>query len=52
MTHTRTDLSRRYHADLQQFLKEGPGASTGAARALGQLAVHTGLDTLDIARIH
>lgn len=52
MTQKRAYLSQRYHADLQQFLKQGLGASMEPAQKLGQLAVNSGLDTLDIARIH
>lgn len=52
MTQKRASLSQRYHAGLQQFLKQGPGASTEPAQSLGQLAVDSGLETLDIARIH
>ena len=52
MNSKRADLSRLYLASLQQHLKHGPDASTESARALGNLAVDTGLEILDIARIH
>lgn len=45
MTQKRASLSQRYHAGLQQFLKQGPGASTEPAQSLGQLAVDSGLET-------
>ena len=52
MKHKRTDLSRLYHAALQQFLKEGPAASMAPAHALGHQAIALGLETLDLARMH
>lgn len=47
-----TDLSRLYHAALQQFLKEGPAASMAPAHELGHQAIALGLETLDLARMH
>ena len=52
MKHKRTDLSRLYHAALQQFLKEGPAASMAPAHELGRHAIALGLETLDLARMH
>lgn len=52
MNHKRTELSRLYHAALQQHLKEGPAASMTPAHALGHHAIALGLETLDLARMH
>lgn len=52
MKHKRTNLSRLYHAALQQFLKEGPAANMASAHALGHHAIALGLETLDLARMH
>ena len=52
MKEKRIDLSRRYHAALQSYLKDGPGSSMEAARELGRFAITQGLETLDMARIH
>ena len=48
----RTDLSRRYQAGLQQYLRLGPGSDLEPAWELGRQAMALGLETLDIARIH
>ncbi len=48
----RAELSRLYHAALQQYLKEGPVASMAPAHALGHQAIAHGLETLDLARMH
>lgn len=48
----RIDVSRRYHAALQIYLKQGPGATTNPAHEVGRHAVINGLETLDMARIH
>jgi signal transduction histidine kinase len=47
-----TRLSRRYMVALQKHLKRGPRASLQPARALGRQAMASGLETLDLARIH
>jgi signal transduction histidine kinase len=47
-----TRLSRRYAAVLRKHLKQGPRASLQPARGLGRQAVASGLETLDVARIH
>ncbi len=52
MNSKRANLSRLYHAALQQYLKQGPEASMEPASSLGQYAVTNGLEVLDIARIH
>ncbi len=52
MIHKRANLSRLYHAALLEHINQGPNASLDSARAIGYQAVATGLETLDIARIH
>jgi signal transduction histidine kinase len=47
-----TRLSRRYQAALRKHLKQGSPASSGPAQELGRQAMATGLETLDVARIH
>ena len=46
------ELSRLYHAGLEQYLKLGAGADMEPARQLGSRAMDIGLETLDLARIH
>ncbi|MGD0263263.1 MAG: histidine kinase [Verrucomicrobiota bacterium] len=45
-------LSGRYASALRKHLKQGPQASLQPARGLGRQAVASGLETLDVARIH
>ncbi len=45
-------LTRRYATALRKHLKQGPQASLQAARELGRQAVASGLETLDVARMH
>ena len=45
-------LSRSYLAALQRYLLAGAGARLVAAKSLGAEAVASGLETLDLARIH
>jgi signal transduction histidine kinase len=45
-------LSRRYQAALRQHLKQGPRASLRPAQRLGRQAMTSGLETLDLAKIH
>jgi signal transduction histidine kinase len=45
-------LSRGYAAALRKHLKQGRRASLQSARKLGRQAVASGLETLDLARIH
>ncbi|MGD0061352.1 MAG: histidine kinase [Verrucomicrobiia bacterium] len=45
-------LSRRYQAALRKHLQQGTGASRELAQRLGRQAMHLGLETLDLARIH
>lgn len=52
MTRKLTALSRRYQAALRQHLRPGAPASTAPAQKLGRQAIATGLETLDLARIH
>jgi signal transduction histidine kinase len=47
-----TELSQRYVAALKKHLKPGPQIGSGPARNLGRRAVASGLETLDMARIH
>ena len=47
-----TGLSRRYAAALGKHLKQGPRVGLQPARRLGRQAMFTGLETLDLARIH
>ena len=47
-----TRLSVEYTAALRRHLKGGRGASLQSARRLGRQAVASGLETLDLARIH
>lgn len=46
------DLARLYHAGLEQYLQQAPGADMEPARQLGSRAMAIGLETLDLARIH
>jgi signal transduction histidine kinase len=52
MKNERAALSRRYCAELQDFLREGSGTGMDPARELGRQAMTLGLETLDLARIH
>lgn len=52
MNSKRVELSRLYHAALQQYLEHASGSSMEPARELGRLAVDSSLETLDMARIH
>src|SRR5271156_2906743 len=52
MTRNFTRLSRRYVAALRKHLKQGPRASLQPARGLGRQAMASGLETLELARIH
>lgn len=45
-------LSRSYLTALRTYLKAGPKASLVSARRLGFRALKSGLETLDLARIH
>ena len=45
-------LSHRYAAALRKHLKCGPRAGLQPAQKLGRQAMFTGLETLDLARIH
>src|ERR1017187_9822472 len=47
-----TRLSRDYAAALRKHLKQGRQTSLQSARKLGRQAVASGLETLDLARIH
>ena len=47
-----TGLSRQYQAALRQHLKRSRRASLPPAKGLGRQAMTTGLETLDLARIH
>jgi signal transduction histidine kinase len=47
-----TGISRRYAAELGKHLKRGPRVGLQPARRLGRQAMFTGLETLDLARIH
>jgi len=48
----RSALSQRYVTALKKYLKQGPEASLRPAGGWGRQAVATGLDTLDVVRIH
>lgn len=52
MKQTLIELSQHYVAALRKHLKADPGASLAVALALGRHAVHLGLETLALARIH
>jgi signal transduction histidine kinase len=52
MKEKRIELSRLYHAALQEYLKQASEASTKSAWKLGHQAMTLGLETLDMARIH
>ena len=45
-------LSRRYRAALRAHLKQGRLASLESARGLGGQALATGMETLDLAKLH
>jgi signal transduction histidine kinase len=45
-------FSRRYQSALLAYLKQGPRASLHPAHGMGQQALATGLQTLDIAKLH
>jgi signal transduction histidine kinase len=47
-----TRLSRAYATALHKHLKQGPRASLLPAQRLGREAAATGLETLDVAKIH
>lgn len=44
--------ARRYQVALRRYLKTGTAAAAQAAPSLGRAAVHLGLETLDVARVH
>ena len=46
------NLSLRYQAALRTHLKQGRQASLDSARGLGSQALATGLQTLDLAKLH
>jgi signal transduction histidine kinase len=48
----RIELSKLYHATLQQYLNQGSDTDMEAAWELGRQAMALGLETLDMARIH
>lgn len=48
----RSKLSRLYHSDLQEYLRQSSDTDLASARNLGNLAISIGLDTLHMARIH
>ncbi|MGD1020145.1 MAG: histidine kinase, partial [Verrucomicrobiia bacterium] len=52
MTRKLTGLSQRYQAALRKHLKHGLRAGSESAQRLGRQAMATGLETLDLARIH
>lgn len=52
MKDKRIELSRSYHATLQNYLKQGSNPNMEPARELGRFAMRLGLETLDLARIH
>jgi signal transduction histidine kinase len=52
MARKHTAISRRYAAALGEHLKQGPRSGLQPARKLGRQAMFTGLETLDLARIH
>jgi hypothetical protein len=52
MNHRLPSLSRQYQAALRKHLSQGPRASLQPAQGLGRQAMHLGLETLDVARIH
>jgi signal transduction histidine kinase len=52
MTRKLTGLSLRYQAALRKHLKEASQASSEPAQRLGRQAMATGLETLDLAKIH
>ena len=47
-----TALSRRYQVALRKHLKHGSQASAEPAQRFGRQAMATGLETLDLAKIH
>jgi signal transduction histidine kinase len=47
-----TTLSRQYLTALRKHLRHGPRTSLRSAHRLGRQAVATGLETLDLAKIH
>jgi signal transduction histidine kinase len=52
MKRTLTGLSRGYATALQKHLQHGPRASLLPARELGRRAAASGLETLDVVRMH
>lgn len=52
MPDRQTELSRLYHAALQDYLNQGAGCDMAPSRELGRHALALGLETLDMARIH
>jgi signal transduction histidine kinase len=52
MARKHTAIARRYAAALGKHLKQGPRSALQPARKLGRQAMFTGLETLDLARIH
>lgn len=47
-----THLSERYRTALQRFLGRGGAAGLGVARELGKVALKTGMQTLELAKLH
>ncbi|HXI84525.1 MAG TPA: sensor histidine kinase [Verrucomicrobiae bacterium] len=52
MARKHNGIARRYAAALGKHLKQGPQSALQPARRLGRQAMFTGLETLDLARIH
>jgi signal transduction histidine kinase len=52
MTRKLTQLSRHYQVALRKHLRRGSPASGAPARRLGRQAMASGLETLDLARVH
>jgi len=47
-----TGLSRQYQAALRKHLEQGPRAGLQLAKGLGRQAMTTGLQTLELAKVH
>jgi signal transduction histidine kinase len=52
MARKHTGIARRYAAALRKHLKQGPWLGLQPARRLGRQVMFTGMETLDVARIH
>src|SRR5947209_6121178 len=52
MKHDLSGLSQHYVMSLRKHLKAGARAGLKSARARGREALESGLETLDMARIH